>query len=494
MKLSTRLLLILLPIVTVVMVLYAAWSLHERETTVVQQADQEIRAYATALALAIQYAVDDLERGNVQQVINQISRDPKIYAILVYGTDGRPLLVSDSVTTPTSAPREYLDSVLAGGQTALFRREIEGQRVYSVLRPIRSTSGDVTGALEVAQPMSFLETEQDLIRRRYLLNTLTLLAAVAILILWLVQRFVRQPMQGFVHAVQALGRGDFAHRIGEHHSTSELAELAQEFNTLASRLDGARQALLHEAEGRVTLERRLRQAEKLAAIGNLAAGLAHEIAAPLNVISGRSEVLLRREVTPEVRRRALRIIIRQIGRITTVVRNLLDFARRREPRFQRVDLAVVVDSAANFLETEFERVGVIVSRQETRPLWADGDPDLLHQVLVNLFLNAIQALDGVEGYRRITTRLADAAVAPNGDGWTKLEIVDNGPGIPEEVVTRLFEPFNTTKPTGTGLGLVIAQGILEEHGGRLEAYNAIDGEGAVFRLSLPIRATGTNGA
>jgi len=249
---------------------------------------------------------------------------------------------------------------------------------------------------------------------------------------------------------------------------------------MAGSLESAQTAVVRQGRESLALERRLREAEKLAAIGNLAAGVAHEIAAPLNVISGRAELLLKRENDPAARNRNLQIIIQQINRITTIVRNLLDFARRREPRLQRVDLGVVVEDAAEFLETELERAGVELIRDGGGSAWVEADPDLLHQVLVNLLLNALQAMEDGGGPRRLTVRVgatAEAAIA---------EVEDTGPGLPPEVRQRLFEPFYTTKARGTGLGLVVARSIIEEHAGSLEADNAVMCAGARFRITLPL--------
>src|SRR3989441_9713969 len=132
----------------------------------------------------------------------------------------------------------------------------------------------------------------------------------------------------------------------------------------------------------------------MAAIGNLAAGLAHEIAAPLNVISGRAELLLKSESESPERHRNLGIIVRQIERITTIVRNLLDSGQRRlERQVGHVDVAPVLDGVAEFLDSELSRHEIALTRLYPRPLLVFGDPDLLHQVFVNLVLNAVQALE-----------------------------------------------------------------------------------------------------
>src|SRR5690606_6208222 len=147
----------------------------------------------------------------------------------------------------------------------------------------------------------------------------------------LVRRLIARPLNILVEAAQALGRGELGYRTNEERAGAELEELAREFNRMADQIEHARAQVERQAEERIVLARRLRETEKLAVIGNLAAGLGHEIAAPLHVSRGRAE-MLRRRAEDEATQRNLRISTEQIDRITLIVRNLLDFPRRREPR------------------------------------------------------------------------------------------------------------------------------------------------------------------
>ncbi|HEX7240704.1 MAG TPA: HAMP domain-containing sensor histidine kinase [Longimicrobiaceae bacterium] len=490
MRLGSRLLLPLLVVVAAVMTAYGAWALRQRQTVLAEEARRETRAYATALGISLEQAFRDPDLRDVQAIINRISRERQIYGVLVYGADGRTLFASDPLPAGSTAPPALLGRVLATGRVTEFERHIEDEHVYSVLHPIPGPSGRVVAAFEVAQPLASLRAEAARVRQRFVLNTLTLLVAVTVLILWLVRRLIARPLERLVAAVQALGRGEPAHRLTPDPGGGELAELAREFNRMVEHLESARAGLIREGEERLLLERRLRQTEKLAAVGNLAAGLAHEVAAPLHVIRGRAELLLRREPEPETRERNLRIIVEQIGRITLVVQNLLDYARRREPRIERTDLGRVVDGVAEFLEGEFARAGVEVAREGAAGAEVDGDPHLLHQVFINLFMNAVQAMEGTEGRRRITVRLAEGAEGDPGE--VRVEVEDTGPGVPPEALPRIFEPFFTTKTggEGTGLGLAVVRGIVEEHGGRIEAGPAPSG-GARFRIAFPAPAEAT---
>lgn len=480
MRLGTRLLLTLLPLVTLIMIAYGGWALAQREQLRVRESRQEAEAYATALGLAFDYSLRDVQQANVQEIINQVSRAPTVYGVLIYDSTGRRTFVSDPLQAPDPPAPELLAGVLRTGETAAIEREIEGQRVFSVFRALRRPGEGVSGALEVAQPLAFIEEEKALVRRRFALNTVSLLLALTAATLWLVRRVVARPMERLVDGARAIGRGELAHRIREDTGGGELAALAREFNGMASSLEVSQAAVSRETEERLALERRLRETEKMAAIGNLAASLAHEIAAPLNVVSGRAELMVRRDPGPEARERNLRIIVQQISRITTIVRNLLDFAKRREPRLRPLDLSEVVDGVFEFLDHELSRAGVRVRREVARPVWVNGDPDLLHQLLVNLVLNAIQAMESVEGDRDLLVQVCP----PGAEGRIILEMADSGPGIAPEALPRLFDPFFTTKPGGTGLGLVVARSIALEHGGSLEAENAAGRGGATFRCVL----------
>jgi signal transduction histidine kinase len=472
------------------MFVFAAWSVQQRERRLRLEAERETNAYAVALGLAIDAASRGSQPTDVQQVIDRISLEPTIYGVLVYDESGRLRYLSDPLQATEPAPPAVLQGVIATGEPAQLEREIEAERVYSVIRPIEDRAGEVLGAYEVAQSLANVEVEIARTRTRFFLNTLTLVAAVTVAILVLVRQLIARPLARFVAGARALGRGELGYRIGDGVNSSELRELATAFNRMAGQLEVARVHILDEAEERIGLERRLRETEKLAAIGNLAAGVAHEIAAPLHVIRGRAELLLRRESLPDPQRRNLSIIIEQIDRITFIVRNLLDFARRREPRVERFDLGSVVAGVTEFIEPEFARRDIDFTVDVPGPLHIMGDPQLLHQVLLNLLVNAMQALEPAGGGRVVVNAREEAADAGS---TIVVSVDDDGPGIAQDVLPNIFDPFFTTKSgQGTGLGLAIARSIVLEHGGSIEAGNhpandpRFAGRGASFRVVLPV--------
>jgi PAS domain S-box-containing protein len=223
---------------------------------------------------------------------------------------------------------------------------------------------------------------------------------------------------------------------------------------------------------------RLRQTERLAELGTLASGMAHEIGTPMNVILGRAEHLLQR-TDDERTRKGLEIIIGQVERITRIMNQLLTFARRRPMDRRPIDLRRTIVDTLDVLYERIQKNGIAVDTvfPETLPP-AVADPDQISQVLLNLLVNAIHAMpDG--GTLRLTLSRRDRHLA--------LAVADTGHGIPKDVLPKVFNPFFTTKEVGkgTGLGLTVVHGIITEHGGTIEVESE-PGRGTTFTLTLPI--------
>jgi signal transduction histidine kinase len=485
MKLTTRLLLPLLATVAMVMLLFALWALRQRELSTTAEAQRLTGAYATALGLGLEAAFRAGSSEDVQAAIDRISREPTIFGVIVYGPDTGVLFTSQPVGVIETAPLGAVRRVLAAQTPENFTREINGERVFSIVRPLFARNGDVVGAMEVVQPWEFVQAEKRRTRQRFILNTLALLGAVTVVITLLVRNLIARPLNRFMEAVQALGRGELGYRTKEEFTGAELASLAREFNRMADQIEHARTQVERQAEERVVLARRLRETEKLAVVGNLAAGLGHEIAAPLHVIRGRAE-MLRRRAADEPTQRNLRIITDQIDRITLIVRNLLDFARRREPRMEPMAMSAVVLRVVEFMEPELERAGIRLDLACDDAACVHGDADLLHQVFINLLMNSVQVMRD-RADRRIAVRV-ECGSDDAGEPIAVTTLEDSGPGIADGMTERIFEPFFTTKPTGegTGLGLAVARSIIEEHGGTIAAGPGAAG-GARFTITMPLQ-------
>jgi len=234
-----------------------------------------------------------------------------------------------------------------------------------------------------------------------------------------------------------------------------------------------------------SIREQLRKTEQIAELGTLASGMAHEIGTPMNVILGRAEYLLRR-TTDEGMKKGLATIVTQIERITKVMNQLLAFARRRPPERRAVDLAVIVDDTLEMFQERIVHSSITVEKAiEAGIPSVQADRDQLIQVLINLVTNSLHAM--TEGGRlRLTLDRDGSRVC--------LGVSDTGHGMPEEIRSKVFEPFFTTKDfgKGTGLGLTVVKGIVEEHGGTI-AVESVIGKGSTFWVRLPLdEAQATN--
>lgn len=222
---------------------------------------------------------------------------------------------------------------------------------------------------------------------------------------------------------------------------------------------------------------KMKRTERLSAAGQLAASLAHEIRNPLASISGAAGILKRGNASEDNRQECLGILEKESQRLNKLLTNFLDFARPRLPRYQKVDPAALVTSVTVLARHAAmrQRVEVIDELPKQLPT-IDCDAEQMKQVLLNIVLNAIQATQG--GSRVIVRAFARSEALA-------IEVSDEGCGMPAQELDRMFEPFYTTKESGTGLGLAVAANIVEQHGGSLRGVNN-EGRGMTFRLELPL--------
>lgn len=304
-------------------------------------------------------------------------------------------------------------------------------------------------------------------------------------------RSVMHPLRRLEMAVRRAAAADFTSQVPVE-GDREFAQLAAQFNRMADQLD----ALYRDLESQVAVRsRQLVQSERLASVGYLAAGLAHEINNPLGIICGYAEAALARldqsaeAHDPETMARAgraLRIICEEAFRCRDITSELLSLARpgRQDPgRREPVDLVPVARRVVDLMS------GLPQFKQHHLKLHAPGVPLIAEacegeivQVLINLVANALEAVDPGLGCVDVKLR--------RDDEWVIVQIIDNGRGMSPDVVARVFEPFFTDKPQrdmrGTGLGLSVAHAIVDQHGGRLTATSAGEGLGSTFTVQLPV--------
>jgi signal transduction histidine kinase len=381
---------------------------------------------------------------------------------------------------------EDLAALRAGEIRQVVIRNEDGHLERNTYIPLADTEPSV---LEIAEDLKAATSFIRMSRAGILLSTVLTALISGLIALVLGFRFVGKPVRQLRDKARRMGAGDFSGRL-EVKQKDEIGELAEEMNALCDRLTEASHRVTAETEARIEALEQLRHADRLATVGQLGAGVAHELGTPLNVISMRAKMIAAEDATrPEVVESA-RIIDEQSERITGIVRQLLDFSRRGEVSLSEVDPNHVVAEAFDLLSAVAEQKGVSLRVTPcTQPLAAQLDENRLLQALTNVMMNGIHATPP-SGCLTVSVALRFARPPVEHGGqpgeYVCITVEDTGTGIRPEDLPRIFEPFFTTKDQGegTGLGLAVAHGIVAEHGGWIAVESAL-GSGTTFRIFLP---------
>jgi signal transduction histidine kinase len=348
----------------------------------------------------------------------------------------------------------------------------------------------VLGMLELSKPSAAFASNGDDYSRAVIL-VLLIVAVTTVVVGALASRFVSRPITKLLSGIDDVAKGDLSHVILSERD-DEIGAIATRFNEMTFSLRESRTETLRSTEAKLALEQRLGQTEKLATIGQLAAEIAHEVGTPLNVIAGRARSIQKKAKDPEAVEKNAEIVAEQTARITRIIQRLLDFTRRKVGATERkaVNLDDLAQTTIELLAGQFShaKVRTRIDKEAGLPKIA-GDADRLQQVLINLLLNAVQAMpDGgsVSVESRLVERTRPGLESAADQKFVRWSVSDTGVGIPTDVKDKIFDPFYTTKEGkgGTGLGLAVCSGIVKEHDGWIEVEDGSP-SGTVFRVYLP---------
>jgi two-component system NtrC family sensor kinase len=377
----------------------------------------------------------------------------------------------------------------SGESVFLEVRKPSGEGHLYTYAPL-DVSSTIPCALEFSESLADLDNYTRATVVRVVIHTLAMVILSGIGVLMFGVFVVGHPLRKLVDKVHRVGLGDLSAPLTLH-SHDELSRLAYAINEMCKDLGKAQADVRRETEARIAAIEQLRHADRLKTVGRLASGLAHEMGTPLNVISGRASLLSGGKLSPQEANDSAVTIKTQADRITALVRQLLDFARRRTPNIEPVDLCKVVRDALDLLKAQSLKYKATLSSDSSEAtVMACVDAGQIQQVVVNLMVNAMQALrDGGKvsvNVAVVDTRPPAGSAAKEGR-YVRITVSDDGTGISEEDVQHLFEPFFTTKDVGqgTGLGLPIAYGIVQEHGGWIDVQSQL-GHGSSFSVFLPL--------
>ncbi|MFN8587420.1 MAG: ATP-binding protein [Candidatus Eisenbacteria bacterium] len=468
--------------------LFLGWSFQERSRELLRE---ELAKEGRAISRVVQVAAEDYLRDrqvrDLRELADRISGYERVLGVRLFDRDG-VLTYQPKALDPY--PFEHwseLKRVLAAHKPVELRRHVGDQPAVGFLVPLFNRRGQLLGAVQVLQLESYI-AEDERATRAFVLS-LTLATAVATIAIALIvtQVNIARPVDRLVRRFQEVGASEVPTRVPVR-GEDEFARLSREFNGMCERLEQAHERIVREQAQRRDVEEQLRQAERLAGLGRLSAGLAHEIGTPLNVILGRAESLQRSLPDGDPGARHLGIIVSQSERIARIVRDMLDFARMKPRRHVELAPAAIVRTTVELIERRADEQHVTVRVHEESDAPVLGDPDQLQQVFLNLASNALDAMpDG--GRLDVTVRVETAAPhdAPGASRrCVTVAMRDTGCGLEPEALSRVFDPFYTTKEAGrgTGLGLSVAYGIIEEHGGWFDVEST-PGQGATFHVRLP---------
>ena len=431
---------------------------------------------------------DIRDRGNVTIFLDDVR-----IATSVLDGQGKP-----AIGTLMS---EEVFSAISRGAPWIGTAFVLNSRYFTAYEPLRDLRGDTVGALYVGMP------QKPLLQLRGQINVIFSAVLVFVSLIgvglsaWLGKSLSR-PIRALEEGARRIASGENLPDISVD-SHDEIASLANEFNTMKRRLrkrDEENQTLNRTLELKVqeraeqleekslqllNAQRELAQAERLAGIGLLASGVAHEINNPLAIIRGNAELLEMSAHLDDSDQSEVETIIRQVGRVERIVSNLLTFARTQKKVVRTVRIETVLDEILEQIGHQIPLDNYRIERDYQGAGCAiEADEDQLRQVFTNLIVNGLQAMES-GGTLSIST------ARDTGADCCLIGICDSGPGISTDIREKLFTPFFTTKPRGTGLGLAVSYGIVKDHGGDIRVESEA-GQGAAFTVLLPLRQTGSS--
>jgi len=348
----------------------------------------------------------------------------------------------------------------------------------------------VLGVLDVVVSLERMHSMIDVYRNRSIALVLLLLTLTALTLTLFTQKLVNRPVRELLEHTKMLSRGELDGSVPSF-ANDELGELAESFNSMTLNLKKARcelegwgktlEQMVQERTQELTqIQAQLVRSEKLASLGEVVAGIAHEINNPLTGILVFSSLIHSNPRLDETLKNDIETVIRETKRCATIVKGLLEFSRCSTPQKGLASVNDISETALSLIEHQILFQDITIEREYGKDIpQLLLDPNQIEQVLINIFLNAAQAMQG-EGVLKIRSWIDPE------QGMLFFSITDNGCGIPPAHLSKVFDPFFSTKENkGTGLGLSVSYGIVQEHGGGIEVQSEV-GVGTTFTIKLPL--------
>ncbi len=512
--------LILTCMLTAAMVLFTLLFFLHRQADMQTVISSHVTQVAETIVSSTRYAMLENKRDLAEKIIADIARQKGIERVRVISKDGtiihsnRLSEVGYSVEQTdepcvkchlTSSPLKQVPDE----QRWNITQDSKGHRVLGTMKAVRnepscssaschehSPGQSVLGIVDLAYSMDEIDESMKSHLIHFIGISFGFILAFSLGVAFMLQRLVYVPLTDLEKGAKRVSSGGLENHIPVR-SDDEFGRVADAFNQMTTALKASRQAaqdLVQSLEIKVRertkelLDARaeVAQGEKLASIGVLASGIAHELNNPLTGVLTFTSLLRKKAIDGSEDAEDLDLVIGETKRCASIIKRLLDFAREKTPVKGLCNINQVIEDTVRFVERPASLQQIELTTQlapDLPPIW--GDADLIKQVVLNLLVNAQQA---IEGHGRVTVTTSQSLSAGEaGSAMVDISVQDTGCGIPEANLRRIFDPFFTSKEVGkgTGLGLSVSYGIVQAHGGRISVQSTV-GEGTTFHVLLPV--------
>lgn len=464
---------VLVPLFLILLV-FSLVAIKSLEDNVRSKLQGEVQIITHAIGTSLGYALERDTPDALQESLHSAFSFHRIYGAYVFDTQGEKIygLGLGEELFDASDIRAVAE---AGEPTGAYRQH-ERWNYYSTLMPLSTPSGEIRGVLQVNRLNTGIENYTGFISFVAVGFFAVGAAGIVLMIWWGFRYYIERPLNRLLLVMERVEKGDRSQRAAPDGPT-EYRKLSLALNGMLDSMAEKDADIESRQRKEIELEKRLRKSKKLAELGVLAAGVAHEIGAPLTVINGQAQRLARRSLIGDDERAKLGRIRSEVERIVIIVRQLMDLGRQHNVEKELCQLDELLGAAIELLEDELEQAGshVEVALPHSVPTLTANCQQLI-QVFTNLIHNALKAHSG--GHIRISAAVVNTEL--------HIKVEDDGPGIADADKSKVFDPFFTTKPVGqgSGLGLSMVHRIINDHGGTVGVFDSSLG-GAGFELTFP---------
>jgi len=492
-KISVKVIAAVSIVVISIITIFSYFSIRTQTEALIAQIKHSANQLSETIKSSTKYDMLFNQRERVHRIIDTIGEQEGIEKVRIFNKDGEVIYSPNKSEIGSfvdkkgeacyacHAEDQPLEKLTIPERTRIFTMR-EGSKNLGIINPIynepscskanchaHKTDQKVLGVLDVTMSLDVVEKQISSSRIELILFALISIISISLILWILVRRVVGVPVTELVKATNNVANGNLDYRI-VNFKEDELGMLGKSFNEMTQKLSEARKQIV--------------QSDKLASLGRLAAGVAHEINNPLTGILTYSSCLLKQADLKKENKDDLEVIIHETRRCSEIVKQLLEFARQASPYKTKININLIINRALSIVHNQLEINNIKVHKNLSNHLpELKADTNQLHQVFINLLVNAADAMEGQGGEINISNNL----VKKRGFEYIQVKIADTGCGIPKENIPKIFDPFYSTKgPKGTGLGLAVVWGIVEKHNGIISVKSEV-GKGTIFTVKLPVR-------